>query len=262
VQNIVIILMKVFILKSILVFFLVLPQLKAFQSPSPIENITFYTENYPPANYLVNGKLKGISIETLKAIWKNLNIPEQEILLVPWARGYRFTLDKSNTVLFTMSKTQPRESLFKWVGPIFNSTHVLIAKKSKNFNFSSLGQTFYHTVAAVQGDISGISLHDVGFPSSNIAKISQLKQAFLMMQSDRVDMVVASIHGFSHLAEQLNFDTNDYEQVWQINKTGNYFAFNINTPDEVIQTYQKAFDDIAKQRLSIKEYYELPKAEY
>lgn len=91
-----------------------------------------------------------------------------------------------------MSKTQPRENLFKWVGPIFHSTNVLIAKKSKNFNFN----------------------------------------------------------------------TNDYEQVWLISKTGNYLEFNINTSDEVIQEYQRAFDDIAKQRLSIKEYYELPQDEY
>ncbi len=97
-------------------------------------------------------------------MWKHLNIPEQDIHLVPWARGYRFTLDKSNTALFTMSKTQPRENLFKWVGPIFNSTHVLIAKKSKHFNFSSLGQAFYQKVATVEGDISEISYNKLAFP--------------------------------------------------------------------------------------------------
>jgi len=254
--------MKTIISKLILLFFLVTPSLKAFQPSSSLENITFYTENYPPANYLVNNQLKGISVDTLKAIWKHMNIPEQEILQVPWARGYRFTLDNKNTALFTMSKTQPRENLFKWVGPIFNSTHVLIAKKTKNFQFSSLGQTFYHKVATVEGDISEISLHQIGFPSSNMATVSSLKQAFLMMESNRVDMIVVSIHGFEHLAKQLNFDANDYEQVWQVNKTGNYLAFNINTSDEVIQTYQRAFDDIAKQRLRIKESYNLPKAEY
>ena len=254
--------MNRFILKSIFLFLLVLPQLKASQSPLPKENITFYTENYPPANYLVNDNLKGISVDTLKALWKHLNVTEQDILIVPWSRGYRFTLDKSNTALFTMSKTPPRESLFKWVGPVFHSTHVLIAKKSKQFKFSSLGQVFYHNIATVQGDISEISLHEIGFPSSNMAKVSQLKQAFLMMQSDRVDMIVVSIHGFSYLAKQLGFDEADYEQVWQVNKIGNYFAFNINTSDDVIETYQKAFDDIAKQRLSIKESYELPLAEY
>jgi polar amino acid transport system substrate-binding protein len=254
--------MKAFVLKSIFVFLLVLPQLKASQPPLRTENITFYTENYPPANYLVNDNLKGISVDTLKALWKHLNVAEQDILLVPWSRGYRFTLDKSNTALFTMSKTHPRANLFKWVGPVFNSTHVLMAKKSKSFDFSNLGQVFYHKVATVEGDIAEISLHQVGFPSSNMAKVSQLKQAFLMMKSDRVDMIVVSIHGFSYLAKQLGFDENDYEQVWQVNKIGNYFAFNINTSDEVIETYQKAFDDIAKQRLTIKESYKLPLAEY
>jgi polar amino acid transport system substrate-binding protein len=256
------ILITKFILKTMLVFIFVLPQLKAFQFPLSKENIIFYTENYPPANYFVNDQLKGISVDTLKAIWKHLDITEQEILVVPWSRGYRFTLDKYNTALFTMSKTHSRESLFKWVGPIFHSTHVLIAKKSKNFNFTNLGQIFYHKVSTVAGDISEISLHQVGFPSSNLAKVSQLKQAFLLMESDRVDMIVVSIHGFAYLARQLDFDTNDYEQVWQINKIGNYLAFNINTTDEVINAYQKAFDDIAIQRLSIKKSYELPEAEY
>ena len=59
------------------------------------ENITFYTENYPPANYLVNDELKGISVDTLRAMWKHLNISEQDIQIVPWSLGYRFTLDKN-----------------------------------------------------------------------------------------------------------------------------------------------------------------------
>ena len=254
--------MKIFIVKFVFVFFLVLPKLMAAQSSLLKESITFYTENYPPANYLVNDKLEGVSVDTLKAIWKYLNIAEQEIFVVPWSRGYRFTLDKNNTALFTVSKTQPRENLFKWVGPVFHSTHVLMAKKSRNYKFTNLGQVFYQKVATVQGDISEISLQQVGFPASNMAKVSQLKQAFLMMQSDRVDMIVVSIHGFSYLAKQLDFDANEYEQVWQVNKIGNYLAFNINTPDKVIQTYQTAFDAIAKQRLTIKEYYELPLDEY
>jgi polar amino acid transport system substrate-binding protein len=255
-------LMKKNFLKLMVLFFLMLPQLKAFQYPSSIENIAFYTENYPPSNYIENGKLKGISVDTLKAIWKHLKLPEQKIFLVPWVRGYRFTLDKNNTALLTVSKTQAREHLFKWVGPFFSSTYVLIAKKSKNFNFASLGQVFDHTVATVQGDISEISLQQVGFPSPNMAQTSQLKQAFLMMQADRVDMIVVAIHGFAHLATQLKFDANEYEQVWVVNKKANYLAFNINTPNSVIEIYQTAFDRIAEQRLSIKEHYKLSQADY
>jgi polar amino acid transport system substrate-binding protein len=75
-------------------------------------------------------------------------------------------------------------------------------------------------------------------------------------------MIVVATHGFAHLATQLKFDANAYEQVWLLNKKTNYLAFNIKTPDNVIETYQTAFDCIAKQRLRIKEHYKLSQADY
>lgn len=244
-----------------------LTALSLFISPlcihaNELPNIRFYTEDHPPANYVENGKLAGVSVETLQAIWQQLGVDSQEVLPVPWARGYRFTLDKANTALFTMSRTPSRETLFKWVGPIFHSTHVLIAKKSKQFRFNTLGQVFYQHVATVRGDISEISLIQLGFPDYNMSKVSTLKQAFLMLESDRVDMILVSLHGFSHLSKQLGFDLNDYEPVWQVNKIGNYIAFNIETPDDVIERYQQAFDVITEQRQQIKLKYQLPPADY
>lgn len=254
--------MKFFLSKLILLLFLVPLQVKAVQTPNSIGDITFYTENYPPANFMVENELKGVTVDTLKAIWKHLAVPEQEIILIPWARGYRFALDHNNSALFTMSKTPGREKLFKWVGPIFHSTHVLMAKKSKQLKFDNLGQIFNHQVATVQGDISEISLYQIGFPSLNMAKVSRLNQAFQMMELDRVDMMVITPHGFSYLAQQLDFDVNEYEQVWEINKVGNYIAFNINTPDDIIETYQKTLEAIPEQRLLIKEEYKIPKIDY
>jgi len=224
--------------------------------------LTFYTESYPPANYIENGKMKGITVDTLKAIWKELGMSEQEIKIVPWVRGYRFALDKPNSVLFTMSRTQPREKLFKWVGPIFNSTHVLIGKKAKKFDFANLGQLFYHKIAAVRGDISSISLNQVGFPDYNFTRVTELMLAFKMMESDRVDMIVTTIHGFDHLSKQLEIDYDQYEVVWQINKFGNYIAFNNKTSNEIISKYQSALERIANQHVLIKKKYGLHQAEY
>ncbi len=226
------------------------------------KQITFYSEVYPPANYIENGELKGITVDTLKALWQHLDIPEQDISVVPWSRGYRFTLTDENTALFTMSRTHSREHLFKWVGPVFNSTHVLMAKKNKGLSFKKLGEIFYHKVAAVRGDISEIALMQVGFPESNMAKVSELKQAYLMLEAGRVDMMVVTIHGFSYLSRQLGFNAGDYHAIWEVNKVGNYIAFNVDTPDDVISQYQQAFIAISQQRLTIKEMYQLPEEEY
>lgn len=226
------------------------------------QEITFYTEIYPPANFVENNELKGITVDTLKAIWRELKQPEQYINIVPWVRGYRNTLNNPNSALFTMSRTPPRENLFKWVGPIFHSTHVLITKKSNQFKFAKLSDIFKYKVAAVRGDISEISLNQMGFPEQNMAKVSELKLAFKMMATGRVDMIVVTIHAFHHLAQQLNFDATDYENVWQVNKFANYIAFNIETPDSLITQYQETLDKLSQEHQLIKKKYELAIEEY
>lgn len=251
-------------------FYLLFIGLVSFQTlalATPAENskhpeITFYTEIYPPANFVQNEQLKGITVDTLKAIWRELKQPDQYINIVPWVRGYRNTLNTPNSALFTMSKTPSRENLFKWVGPIFNSTHVLITKKSNQFKFSDFNEVFKYKVAAVRGDISEISLKKLGFPEQNMAKVSELKLAYKMMETGRVDMIVVTIHGFHHLAQQLNFNTNEYENVWQVNKYENHIAFNIDTPDNIINQYQETLDKISDEHLSIKQKYDLAIEEY
>lgn len=195
-------------------------------------------------------------------MWQHMNMPEQEIIVVPWARGYKNALSQPNTALFTMSRTQAREPLFKWVGPLFKSVHVLMAKKSSAVKISNVGDLFNYRVATIRGDISEISLQQIGYPDYNMAKVTNLARAFYMMQSNKVDMLMVSIHGFSHLTKQMNVDINDYEKVWTVNTVGNYIAFNLATPDFVIQQYQHALDATAEQRNKVKQKYDLSKLEY
>lgn len=229
---------------------------------SAIENIRFYTEIYPPANYIQDDKQVGITIETMKVLWQQLAINEQPVEFVPWARGYRFALDIENTALFTTSRIAEREHLFKWVGPIFYSAHVMLAKKTRQLRFDDFSQSFNYKVATVRGDVSDNSLKQVGFPDSNKIQVAQIKQAYLMLLNDRVDMIVVTNHSFAHLANRQGFDVNDYEIVWTINKTGNYIAFNVNTPDYVIEQYQSALEATEQQRSAIKAKYMLPYNEH
>lgn len=230
--------------------------------PNTLPEVTFYTEYYPPANYMENDKLVGISVDSLRLMWADLGINEQNLFLVPWTRGYRNVLKTPNTALFTMSRTPAREHLFKWVGPLFKSVHVLMAKKSANFKFKNLGDVLSYRVATIQGDVSEISLQQIGFPEFNMAKVTDLERAFEMMQLGRVDMIMVSVHGFQHLTQLLKVDPAKYEQVWQVNEIGNYIAFNPEISDTVIARYQQAFENVAEQRTLIKQKYYLPIIEY
>lgn len=241
-----------------------IPLLLASKMAASLEqqDITFYTEIYPPANFVANNQLQGITVDSLKLMWQHMGLEEQDISIVPWARGYKNTLSKPNTALFTMSRTQAREPLFKWVGPLFKSVHVLMTKKSAKVKIDNLGDLFNFRVATIRGDISEISLQQIGYPDYNMAKVTDLSRAFYMMQSNKVDMLMVSIHGFAHLTKQMNVDINDYEKVWTVNTVGNYIAFNLTTPDEIVEQYQQALEATAEQRVKVKQKYQLSELEY
>jgi polar amino acid transport system substrate-binding protein len=93
-----------------------------------------------------------------------------------------------------------------------------MAKKSANLKFENLDEVFSYRVATIQGDVSEISLQAVGFPDFNMAKVTNLERAFVMMQKGRVDMIMVSIHGFQHIAKLLKVDPSEYEGCGKLMK--------------------------------------------
>lgn len=218
---------------------------------------SYYTENYPPSNYLENDQLVGASVEILKLIWKDMGVPEQHIEVAPWARGYRNTLNKPLTMLFSMSKTKDRENLFKWVGPIFTDTHVLIALTDFADEINTMEESFGYKVAAVRDDISDIKLRETGFPKSNMVKVTKLDQALQMVKSKRADLMILTSESLMQLAEQNNLNPGDFKEVWTVSINRNFYAFNKSTPDLIVAQFQQAFDNVEEERSDILEKYHL-----
>lgn len=75
---------------------------------SPYENLIYTTEEHPPYNFSNGETVEGLSVDLLRLIWRELNIPEQKIQILPWARGLYLLDSTENNVLFTMARTQDR----------------------------------------------------------------------------------------------------------------------------------------------------------
>ncbi len=217
----------------------------------------YYTEDYPPSNYLEDDKPVGAAVETLKLMWQDMGVPEQSITVASWARGYRATLHKPLTMLFSMSKTVDREKLFKWVGPIFTDTHVLIALNDFPHDIQSIDDSYQYTVAAVREDISDLKLRETGFPVENIFKVTKLDQAIQMVKSKRSDLMIMTRESLKQLTEQNGMHSRDFKIVWTVSVNQNYYAFNKATPDKIIQQFQQAFDNVKVEHLKILKKYRL-----
>ncbi|MGM0643831.1 MAG: substrate-binding periplasmic protein, partial [Thermodesulfobacteriota bacterium] len=119
------------------------------------EELNYYTEDYPPYNYEKDGKLTGISVETLKLVWEEMGVSPQEIELVPWARGYNKLKKSEGTCLFATTRTPAREDLFKWACPVAKgSRNVLIAKKDRNISIDSIEDANQYKVGAIRDDVA------------------------------------------------------------------------------------------------------------
>ena len=105
-------------------------------------DISYYTEDYPPFNFVQDGKKTGFAVDILLKMFENLQLKKtiKDIKVVPWARGYNDVQKKTNVCLFTMTKTEARvkEHGFRWVGPVTSLNSVLIGKTSQKIKISSM----------------------------------------------------------------------------------------------------------------------------
>lgn len=89
---------------------------------SQAHELQILTEELKPYNYLdeSTGNPAGFAVDVVNLLLKQTGIKaaNDKIKIYPWARAYKIAQKQKNTLLFTMARTSPRESLFKWVGPI------------------------------------------------------------------------------------------------------------------------------------------------
>jgi polar amino acid transport system substrate-binding protein len=197
----------------------------------------------------VNGKLKGLSIEVFDALVKHLDtkISLNDVKLRPWAFGYKVTLKKKNTMLFSTTRTKQREKLFKWVGPIVVTKVGLMAPKNRNISIKNKASLNNYKIGAVINDIGEQLLLSAGVKKSNIKSTSGKTPVitnFRKMGKGSIDMFAYNINVAMYGAKSYQINSNDFEVVHILKEGKLYFAFNKNTSDKIIIKWQKALDKI------------------
>ncbi len=114
-----------------IIFYISIVLMPLFSNTFAQDEITIVTEEWAPFNYQENGKVVGFSTELLKEILARLKI-NAPIKLYPWARSYHLALNNKNTLLYTVARTDERQNLFKWIGPIAPRKMYLFKMKNRN----------------------------------------------------------------------------------------------------------------------------------
>lgn len=210
---------------------------------TPIDDIRMMTEQYPPYNYKVDaGILTGISVEVLDEVLSELNANKTtaQVELLPWARGYNDVQKKPKTMLFSMTHTEARDSLFKWSLPIVETNISLIALKSKKLKLKSDDDLKKLKFGVVRDDVGDQLLKEKGIPKENFQRTSDSSNVLKMLAKGRVDVFAYDENVAFWQLKKLREKTEKYEVV-HVLKTGNLkFAFHKDTEQKVLDDFNAA----------------------
>jgi polar amino acid transport system substrate-binding protein len=241
------------VLGYIMIFFLVLVSMTALgaalQSPSA-KDLTYITEQFPPYNFIQDGRLQGISADLLGEVWDRMGVGlnRSVIELLPWAEGYQRALDENNTVIFSTARLPQREQLFKWAGPIGPIRNVLLARREGNISISSAGDLKNYRTGAIRDDSAMQMLLDAGLKKENLVLENTSKPIIEMLQNGSIDAWAYGDTAGIWLIQQSGANASDFKVVYVLGQIDYYYAFNKEIPDPLVQSFQQAIDDIKSSR--------------
>jgi polar amino acid transport system substrate-binding protein len=211
---------------------------------STAAELTVLTENLPNLNYIDNGKLVGYSVDVVKEIQRRTDSSD-EIKVLPWARAYNMALKDENTVLFSVTLTDERKDLFKWICPLITKRDILIALKDSDLSINNIEDAKrVDRIGTIRGDSKERLLLDLGF--RNLEPVSSEPQNLNKLMLGRIDLWVNKQPGLKATCEQAGIAYGLIKEVLHLRERDLCIAFSKGTLDSVVAAWQTAFEDMNK----------------
>ena len=121
-----------------------------------VPKLTIMTEEWAPYNFHKEVVVKGISADMLVLMLGRAGSKQgrNNIKIYPWARAYKTIQQEPDTLLFTTTRTEKRENMFKWVGPIFEIEFNIYALKNRNIKINSFEDIRKYKIGTLRGDVT------------------------------------------------------------------------------------------------------------
>lgn len=210
--------------------------------------IRYFTEDYPPSNFVENGTLKGYAVDLLKAMWRQMKVPEQPIEVTNWARAFNHVENTPDTMLFAMTRNAEREKKFLWVGPIYNNRYVLIGRTDRKYDVSVPADAGRYRVGVIRDDIGHKLMLEAGVTESKLEKVADFRQLVKMLKADRIDLIAATITVLPSFAGYGDFKASELAPVATVKEAPLYFAFNKDTDARLVARFQNALRAVEPER--------------
>jgi len=207
------------------------------------EELMIYTEHYPPLTFMNSfGDITGFGTEIVHEIMKR-NQEFYDITLSQWNIGYELALTNPNFCLFTMDRTEIRDTLFQWVGPLGTNTTYFFTKAGSGVVINSLDDAKnLPAIGTVSSWYSDQYLQDLGF--TNLVSDGDPLVVIEMLMNGNVDAFVCSEITFPDLLGGLGYTYSQVVPEFDLMSSDYYIAFSKNTSSDIVNQWQDKLDQM------------------
>ena len=215
-----------------------------FLSIAASAQVKLYTEDAPPLNYVKDGKADGIAVALVQEMQKRLG-DKAAIEVVPWARGYDAVLKEENVALFSTTRTEEREKLFKWVGPLGFKKWVFVTKKGSAVKISSLDDAKkLASVGSYKDDAKEQFLISQSF--KNLQSVSSDDLNAKKLLAGRIDAWITGDDDLPLYAAKVGAKLEDFEIAYVVQTKELHMAFSMKTSDDIVKKWKDTYESLVK----------------
>ncbi|MFC3532751.1 substrate-binding periplasmic protein [Vogesella facilis] len=141
--------------------------------------LTLLTEDYPPFNMLqAGGRIGGSATDIVRELMLRSGV-RYSIELLPWLRAYNRAVLEPHTCVYSTTRTDQRESQFKWIGPVAENPWVLYARSDSPRELHNLEDVRRYRLGGYAGDAVAQYLiarnFDVDLANTDVQNVRKLQ---------------------------------------------------------------------------------------
>jgi len=198
------------------------------------------TEDYPPITFMQDGEAAGLATDMVKEICTRISVPDT-IRMTAWAGAYELALVNPNVVLFSTERTEQREDLFNWVGPLGHNITSFYSRKGSGITVQSLDEAKkIGAIGTTTGWFSEQYLQGQGF--TNLVSSPLPSATVEKLINGEVDLAVFTDLTIPEILEEAGYTRGDIEPVFTIMTSYFYIAISLGTPQDTVYLWQDTLD--------------------
>ncbi len=215
---------------------------KWLPAEAPPGIIQMMTEEYPPVTFMKDGKISGFVTDMVREISARQGI-ENTIRLTSWDEAYKVTLSNPNVVLFSAERTDEREKLFQWVGPVGKNSAIFYAKKGSGLRINSIDDA--RNVAAIATTANWFTEQDLKRRRfANLVSAPLPVDNIRMLMQGEVGLSVFTDITVAEIVKNAGYGMDDLEPVFTLSSTYFYIAMSLGTPPEMVKKWREVLEEL------------------